>query len=153
MEESRYVRLADLWNEVDALFGEYFYPRIARLGLGRGQGKMLRFLKQNPGCRQKDIADRFYLRAASVSGVLATMERSGLLERRINPKSRREILIFLTEHGEETLRRLEELYREMDERVFSDFPEEEFLQLLNGLELCKGKAVSLLHSLKGEEKP
>ena len=87
----------DMWNLIEATSTEFFYDRLEAIGLHRGQPKMLRFLGENDGCRQKDIADRFFLRAASVSGVLNTLEKQGLIERRQNPKSRRETLIYLTD--------------------------------------------------------
>lgn len=93
----------DMWNLIEATSTEFFYDRLEAIGLHRGQPKMLRFLGENDGCRQKDIADRFFLRAASVSGVLNTLEKQGLIERRQNPKSRRETLIYLTDQGKEKL--------------------------------------------------
>ena len=94
---------------------------------------MLRFLGKNDGCRQKDIADRFYLRAASVSGILDTLEKDGLIERRRNPRSRRETLVFLTELGKKKLSQVEKFYGELDDEVFDGFSEEEFGDLMDSL--------------------
>ena len=101
MESNKYIDFVDMWNLIEATSTEFFYDRLAKIGLHRGQPKMLRFLGENDGCRQKDIADRFFLRAASVSGVLNTLEKQGLIERRQNPRSRRETLIYLTEQGKD----------------------------------------------------
>ena len=68
MESNKYIDFVDMWNLIEATSTEFFYDRLAKIGLHRGQPKMLRFLGENDGCRQKDIADRFFLRAASVSG-------------------------------------------------------------------------------------
>ena len=87
MESNKYIDFVDMWNLIEATSTEFFYDRLAKIGLHRGQPKMLRFLGENDGCRQKDIADRFFLRAASVSGVLNTLEKQGLIERRQNPRS------------------------------------------------------------------
>ena len=73
MESNKYIDFVDMWNLIEATFTEFFYDRLAKIGLHRGQPKMLRFLGENDGCRQKDIADRFFLRAASVSGVLISL--------------------------------------------------------------------------------
>lgn len=134
MEKNKYIRFADLWLQVDAVSSKYFYPKVAEMGLGRGQPKMLRFLGENDGCRQKDIAERFYLRAASVSGILDTMEKNGLITRKINPNSRRETLIYLTDLGREKLEQVSAFYDSLDQEVFDGFGDDEFEILVEKLE-------------------
>ena len=134
METNRYVRLADLCNRIDSLAADFFYPRLSMLGLYRGQPKVLRFLGEHDGCRQKDIAEHFYLKAASVSGTLGTLEQQGLIERKMNPRSRRETLVSLTEAGKETLAEVRKLYAAIDREWFGDFCGGDLEQLLTLLE-------------------
>lgn len=133
MKKDKYIRFSEMWSQIDSTAARYFYPRLEHIGLTRGQPKMLRFLGKNDGCRQKDIADRFYLRAASVSGILDTLEKDGLIERRRNPRSRRETLVFLTELGKKKLSQVEKFYGELDDEVFDGFSEEEFEDLMDSL--------------------
>ena len=98
-KKDQYIRFSDMWSRIDSSAARYFYPRLAQIGLSRGQPKMLRFLGEHDGCKQKEIGERFYLRAASVSGILDTLERDGLIERKQNPDSRRETLVFLRNWG------------------------------------------------------
>lgn len=133
MKKDKYIQFSEMWSQIDSTAARYFYPRLEHIGLTRGQPKMLRFLGKNDGCRQKDIADRFYLRAASVSGILDTLEKDGLIERRRNPHSRRETLIFLTELGKKKLSQVEKFYGELDDEVFDGFSEEEFKNLMDSL--------------------
>lgn len=137
MEKNKYIQFADMWFQIDASSSKYFYPKVAEMGLSRGQPKMLRFLGENDGCRQKDIAERYYLRAASVSGVLNTMEKDGLIERRMNPKSRRETLVFLTELGREKLTQVRRFYADLEQEVFGEFDDEEFENLMKMLNKVK----------------
>ncbi|MCI8454353.1 MAG: MarR family transcriptional regulator [Lachnospiraceae bacterium] len=134
METNRYVRLADLYNRLDSLAADFFYPRLSMLGLYRGQPKVLRFLGEHDGCRQKDIAEHFYLKAASVSGTLSILEQQGLIERKMNPKSRRETLVYLTEAGKEKLIEVRKLYDAIDREWFGDFCGEDLERLLTLLE-------------------
>ena len=67
----------------------------------------------------------FFLRAASVSGVLNTLEKQGLIERRQNPRSRRETLLYLTEQGKDKLVQVHKFYEEINELWFEDFSEDE----------------------------
>ena len=130
MESNKYIDFVDMWNLIEATSTEFFYDRLAKIGLHRGQPKMLRFLGENDGCRQKDIADRFFLRAASVSGVLYTLEKQGFIERRQNPRSRRETLIYLTEQGKDKLVQVHKFYEEINELWFEDFSEDEYEDLM-----------------------
>ena len=130
MESNKYIRFTEIWYQIDAASSKYFYPKVNKIGLTRGQPKMLRFLKENDGCRQKDIAERYYLRAASVSTILNLMERDGL----IDPRSRRETLVFLTETGRQKLAQVEMFYSELDQEVFGTFEDEEFEVLMEKLE-------------------
>lgn len=137
--KDKYIRFTDMWTSIDSLAAKFFYPRVSEMGLTRGQPKMLRFLGENDGCRQKDIAERFYLRAASVSGILNTMERDGLIVRKTNPRSHRETLVFLTELGKEKLSQVKEFYGTLDEEVFgppgeNGFDDEEFEEMMAKLE-------------------
>ena len=60
MSSNKYIDFVDMWNLIEATSTEFFYERLEAIGLHRGQPKMLRFLGENDGCRQKDIADRFF---------------------------------------------------------------------------------------------
>lgn len=130
MKSNNYIDFVDVWNLIEATSTEFVYDRLAKIGLNRGQPKMLRFLGENDGCRQKDIADRFFLRAASVSGVLNTLEKQGLIERRQNPRSRRETLIYLTKSGRAKLDQVQEFYDELDGQWFEDFSNDEYDELM-----------------------
>ena len=134
METNKYIRFAEIWFQIDGVSSKYFYPKMDKIGLTRGQPKMLRFLGENDGCRQKDIAERYYLRAASVSTILNVMERDGLIERKMNPRSRRETLVFLTEKGKQKLAQVEAFYNELEEEVFGTFDDTEFEILMEKLE-------------------
>ena len=114
MESNKYIDFVDMWNLIEATSTEFFYDRLAKIGLHRGQPKMLRFLGENDGCRQKDIADRFFLRAASVSGVLNTLEKQG----------------YLTEQGKDKLVQVHKFYEEINELWFEDFSEDEYEDLM-----------------------
>ena len=147
--EVRYLQFVDAWYGLDAASARHFYPKAARLGLTRGQPRMLRFLGENDGCRQKDIAEKFYIRAASVSGILSTMEKEGLIERKINPDSRRETLVYLTELGYQKREQVMEMYRALDQEVFESFDDGEFNGLLETMERIR----NIMESHSEEEAP
>lgn len=143
METNKYVDFVDVWNQIEGASSDFFYAKLMEIGLHRGQPKMLRFLGEHDGCRQKEIADHFFLRAASVSGVLATLEKQGLITRKMNPKSRRETLVYLTDAGKEKLVQVERFYKEIDREWFREFSEEEYMQLMGLLRKLRGSLEKL----------
>ena len=41
MESNKYIDFVDMWNLIEATSTEFFYDRLAKIGLHRGQPKML----------------------------------------------------------------------------------------------------------------
>ena len=84
-------------------------PLLASIGLTFGQGhvRILNTLHTEDGITQKELADRCRMDEATISRNLDKLSRSGYLERKPDPASRRSFLICLTEEGRreaETLR-------------------------------------------------
>ena len=100
------------------------------------------------GADRKTLRIVFFLRAASVSGVVNTLEKQGLIERRQNPKSRRETLIYLTDQGKEKLVQVRKFYEDINKQWFEDFVDEEYEDLMKLL----GKLQKSLAKQNEEEK-
>jgi AraC-like DNA-binding protein/DNA-binding MarR family transcriptional regulator len=76
----------------------------------------LSHLAKNPGATLESIAALFDVDRPVASGLVARLERSGLVRREQNPKNRRNPFLFLTEEGESTrLSSLPAFRRAMDE--------------------------------------
>lgn len=129
--DDRYIRFAEVSASLDDTLSRSFYAEVEKLGLGRGQPKILRFLESHDGCCQQDIAAYFCLRAASISASLDKLAAAGLIERRPNPKSRRETLIFLTELGHQKAQEVFPLYDRLSQQCFKYLSPAEFDQLLD----------------------
>ena len=57
-------------------------PKLKKYGLHPGNPKILIFIGDHEGCKQKDIADTFYLETCTMSSVLSNMEETGLIKRK-----------------------------------------------------------------------
>jgi MarR family transcriptional regulator, organic hydroperoxide resistance regulator len=68
---------------------------LAPLGLGNGEELVLAELWRAEGITQAELARRLELRAPTVTSVLKTMERRGLVERRSDPADRRAQLVHI----------------------------------------------------------
>lgn len=81
-----------------------------------GQPPILRYLNNNDGCIQRDLAENCHVKAATISSVLDNMEQSGYIERRSQKGDRRVQRVFLTDLGREK--------HELAYRVFQQLQQE-----------------------------
>ena len=80
--------------------------RTRAFGLMPGQPKVLEHLAEHEGCLQRDIARACVMDRATVTGVLARMEESGLVERRPKQGDRRALEVRLSDGGWEAAERV-----------------------------------------------
>ncbi len=93
--------------------------------LTAGQPRMLNYLYQHDGCIQREIATECNLEPASVTSVLNSMEKAGLIERKPVKNDKRALEVWLTEKGMEKKKIVDEIFIAMAEECFKDFSEEE----------------------------
>ncbi|MDH6113768.1 DNA-binding MarR family transcriptional regulator [Kitasatospora sp. MAP12-15] len=74
-----------------------------RLGIGWTAFNVLRQLDSEDGQTSKDIARVAMVAAPTLTGVVDTMEKDGLIERRRSETDRRVVRLFLTEAGRQRL--------------------------------------------------
>jgi MarR family transcriptional regulator, transcriptional regulator for hemolysin len=75
------------------------------LGITRSQRLVLIYITQmeGTGISQKDLAEMMKISAVSLGEKLGAIERSGWIERRIDPADRRQRLLYLTQAGQAVL--------------------------------------------------
>ena len=104
-----------------SLLDKEFY----KIGLTKGQPKVLDFLVMNNGCIQRDIAESCNIEPATVTSLLSNMEKNGLIYRSQNNENRRILNVFLTEKGIEAQKQVSKIFGAMDELCFKGFSEKE----------------------------
>jgi len=103
--------------------------QLSHIGMHRSQHRMLMFLSHCGGAvAQRRIAECMNISPAVVTVTLQTLEKAGYVCRRPSDTDRRTVLISLTEAGEEVVARTHKVLREMDDRAFSGFSDEEIVQ-------------------------
>ncbi|WP_041140066.1 MarR family winged helix-turn-helix transcriptional regulator [Beduini massiliensis] len=83
---------------------------------------------------QRDIEEEFEIRRSSVTSVLQTMERNGLIERVSVEQDARLKKIILTTKAKELIRRIGEVIEEFEASLMEDLSIEEitvFMQVIN----------------------
>ena len=69
-------------------------------GLSGGQWKVILSLSAQNGLSQKDLAERIFVDSTTLVPIIDSMEKKGLVERRTDPKDRRNNNVFLTAKSE-----------------------------------------------------
>lgn len=67
------------------------------------------YIEENPGTIQRQLADSFHLRNASVTNMLKNLERDGYIERKQDKKSARIKRIYLTDLGKEQVNEMKKV--------------------------------------------
>lgn len=98
---------------------------LAKLDVTQGQPRLLHYLSENDGCIQKELCDRCDLEAATVTNILAAMEKAGTIKRESDPEDRRVQRVYLTAKGRQTDARVQEIFVAMEEDCFRGFTGQE----------------------------
>ena len=127
--------IRDVLHRLDMERKKFLGPKLQVLGLtvGEGQARALRTLLEEGPMTQKQLADLCMRDTATMSRNIDRLEKTGLLKRENNPGCRRSYLICLTEEGKEKAKQVQKIFRELDERIWGDIPEEEMEQLYRTL--------------------
>lgn len=99
--------------------------QTSTLGLSPGQPKILEFLGYNNGCEQKEIAKACDIEPATVTNLLARMEKVNLIERKQLNGNRRSWHVFLTTEGERVTQKVLKIFDEVRKKAFEGFTMEE----------------------------
>ncbi len=99
--------------------------QTSTLGLSPGQPKILEFLEYNNGCEQKEIAKACEIEPATVTNLLARMEKVGLIERKQLNGNRRSLHVFLTREGEIVTQKVLKIFDEVRKKAFEGFTVEQ----------------------------
>ncbi|MBU3156726.1 MarR family transcriptional regulator [Clostridium estertheticum] len=99
--------------------------QTSTLGLSPGQPKILEFLEHHNGCEQKEIAKACEIEPATVTNLLARMEKSHLIERKQLNGNRRSLHVSLTKEGEIVTTKVLKIFEEVRKKAFEGFTVEE----------------------------
>jgi homoprotocatechuate degradation regulator HpaR len=84
----------------------HFRPHLKKHGLTDQQWRVLRVLAERGACDASTIASEAYLLGPSLSGVLARMERNGLIERSRDVQDARRQVIAASPQGKRMAQKL-----------------------------------------------
>lgn len=97
--------------------------------LSHAQAFVLGFLAQNPGARQRELAQVSRTSPASVSSLLSGLERRGLVDRRTRDGDERSKHVHVTEAGAELISGFDEAMAAANERILTPLDPDERVTL------------------------
>lgn len=111
----------------------YLHHAAEMEGISGSQSRILHILSMQPENQplfQKDIEEIFHLRRSTVTQMIQTMEKNGLLTRSSVEEDARLKKLTITEHGRELEARICARTMEMEEQLCQNLTEEEVTEFL-----------------------
>jgi MarR family transcriptional regulator for hemolysin len=82
---------------------------------------ILYYIQQNNGCScQQEICDSLHIDKTAMVKILDTLTKAGLIERRVNPKDRRQHYISLSNKGQKQTKEITKSFAIIDKQMFSN---------------------------------
>ncbi|MBS6043293.1 MAG: winged helix-turn-helix transcriptional regulator [Clostridium baratii] len=105
--------------------------RIGELGLNSQQGRVIGYIydHQDEGIIQKDLADVFHKRGATITSMLKGLERNEYIERRIPSDNERQKNLYVLPKGEKLINDFNEVFSDLENKITSCLTEEELKTL------------------------
>ena len=113
-------------------------------GLSGAQWKVILSLSIQNGLSQKDLAERIFVDSTTLVPIIDGMEKKGLVERRTDPKDRRNNNVFLTAKSESFVDPITEIILRMRKIFFKNIPENDLESAKNILKKISANADSYL---------
>lgn len=98
---------------------------MAELGITPIQLGAIFYLLKNDGCLQKDLARGLHLNKPAITGLMARMERAGLIERKGCSRDGRASRTFFTDKAKDLAAKAFPLLEKLNEAITQGFSEEE----------------------------
>jgi DNA-binding MarR family transcriptional regulator len=134
------VQLADLLHRLTKRLRRAQAEQLAPLGLTPAQERALRVIaRSEEPPRMTELADQLGIVPRSLTGVIDSLEKAGLVRREIDPRNRRAILLHLTERGAAVRDGMRQARRRAAEELFAPLSDAD-----------RGTLAGLLLSVSGE---
>lgn len=105
--------------------------RIGELGLNSQQGRVIGYIydHQDEGIIQRDLADVFHKRGATITSMLKGLEKNEYIERRIPSDNERQKNLYVLPKGEKLINDFNEVFSDLENKITSCLTEEELKTL------------------------
>lgn len=126
-EQPSNTPFSDLIREIGLKKKRQADERLAELGMNAQQGQMIGYIAENQenGLIQKDLADHFNRKEASITSMLQGLERKGYIQRVIPKENERQKKIYLLEKAAVLVEEFNEIFAEVEKSITDNLTAEE----------------------------
>ncbi|KRM72099.1 MarR family winged helix-turn-helix transcriptional regulator [Lacticaseibacillus brantae] len=104
---------------------------MAEFNVTRSQAQTLGYLEENPGANQRQIAEHFSHREASVSTLLRNLEKAGYIEKHVSSGTQdRSKKVYLTSNGQHVAQQLRQRFNTTNHQSIGGLSEREIDELI-----------------------
>lgn len=108
---------------------KYIETRLKEIGLTTHQARTLNFIANSSGTIQKKLAVYLGKQDATVTNILKTLEKQAYIYREIPADNERQKKLYLTEKGQDLIKEIQQIFRDLENQITSFLEEEEQQQL------------------------
>jgi len=101
------------------------YKLMGKTEVHRGQGGILVALHFQDGQTQKELINSIRIKPATMTVMIQRMEKNGLVRKEQDKEDRRTTRIYITQKGEEEYDKVQVIWEQIEEEMFSNFTVEE----------------------------
>ncbi|OKP77584.1 MarR family transcriptional regulator [Paenibacillus helianthi] len=126
-EQPSNTPFSDLIREIGLKKKRQANERLAELGMNAQQGQMIGYIAENQenGLIQKDLAEHFNRKEASITSMLQGLERKGYIQRVIPKENERQKKIYLLEKAAVLVEEFNEIFAEVEKSITENLTAEE----------------------------
>ncbi len=132
IQQMSHTPYSDLIRSVGIKVRSMADARLSELGLNSQQGQMMGYIfeHQDQGVIQKDLADHFNRKGATITSMLQGLEKKGYIQRIIPEDNERQKKIYLLQKGTDLVEEFNEIFSEVEKSITRGLSEEESKLLL-----------------------
>lgn len=134
-KQALHTLYSDLIRDIGMKIITMANERLSELGLNAQQGQMIGYIfeNQDKGVIQRDLADHFNRKGATITSMLQGLEKKGYIKRIIPKDNERQKKIYLLKKGSDLVEEFNKIFMEVETNIIQGLTEVEsktFLELL-----------------------
>lgn len=118
---------SDLFQSIGLKIKRKADEKVNELGLNAQQGRIISYIHehQEEGLIQKQLAQSFDRRDATMTSMLKGLEKNGYIERKIPADNERQKNLYVLPRGEQLIQDFEQLFHEVEHEIVQHLSEKE----------------------------
>ncbi|WP_099467947.1 MarR family winged helix-turn-helix transcriptional regulator [Konateibacter massiliensis] len=117
--------IKELFMELARTYFAKKYKVMSDGGIYPGQDTLLQLVNTEPGLSQKDLAKKLNIQPPTVAVSIKRMEKAGWLKKEMDAGDKRISRIYITDKGQNALKKVKDKTKELNEVLFNGISEEE----------------------------